>query len=162
MNLSPSAERVQRALQEKGLSLRVVELPASTRTAVEAARAVGCQVGQIVKSLVFRTTESNQPVLVLASGANRVDEEKLGALLSEPVAKADADFVRERSGFAIGGVPPVGHLDAILTFIDEDLLQYDELWAAAGTPHAVFRLTPNDLTRVTGGGVIQIVSQDEA
>jgi prolyl-tRNA editing enzyme YbaK/EbsC (Cys-tRNA(Pro) deacylase) len=158
MSLSPSAQRVQQALLEKGLPLQVVELPASTRTAVEAAQAIGCQVGQIVKSLVFRTVESDQPILVLASGTNRVDEQKLAALLSQPVAKADADFVHERTGFAIGGVPPVGHTQMIPTFIDQDLLQYDELWAAAGTPHAVFRLTPGDLERITDGRVAQITN----
>jgi prolyl-tRNA editing enzyme YbaK/EbsC (Cys-tRNA(Pro) deacylase) len=162
MNLSPSAQRVQQALQEKGLSLQVVELPASTRTAVEAAQAIGCQVGQIVKSLVFRTIESDQPILVLASGSNRVDEQRLAALLSQPVAKADADFVHERTGFAIGGVPPVGHAQVIPTFIDQDLLQYDELWAAAGTPHAVFRLTPDDLERITDGRVAQIAPLGKA
>jgi prolyl-tRNA editing enzyme YbaK/EbsC (Cys-tRNA(Pro) deacylase) len=156
MNLSPSAQRVQRALQEKGLSLQVVELPDSTRTAVEAAQAIGCQVGQIVKSLVFRTTESEQPVLVLASGANRVDEKRITALLSEPITRADAGFVRERTGFAIGGVPPMGHVEAMPTFIDQDFLQYAELWAAAGTPHAVFRLTPDDLIRITAGRVAHI------
>jgi prolyl-tRNA editing enzyme YbaK/EbsC (Cys-tRNA(Pro) deacylase) len=156
MNLSPSAQRVQRALQEKGLSLQVIELPDSTRTAVEAAQAIGCQVGQIVKSLVFRTTESEQPILVLTSGANRVDEKSITALISEPVTRADAGFVRERTGFAIGGVPPVGHVEAMPTFIDQDFLQYAELWAAAGTPHAVFRLTPDDLIRITAGQVARI------
>lgn len=156
MNLSPSAQRVQSALKEKGVPLQVIELPSSTRTAVEAAQAVGCQVGQIVKSLIFRTSENNQPILVLASGANRVDESRIGILLSEQVSKADADFVRERSGFAIGGVPPLGHLETMPTFIDQDLLDYDEIWAAAGTPHAVFRLTPDDLIRITSGDVIRI------
>lgn len=162
MNLSPSAQRVQRALQEKGLSLQVVELPDSTRTALEAAQAIGCQVGQIVKSLVFRTSQGQQPVLVLASGANRVDEKIIAALLAEPVSRADADFVRERTGFAIGGVPPVGHLKAMPAFIDKDLLQFGELWAAAGTPHAVFRLTPDDLIRITAGRVIRTAPQDRA
>jgi prolyl-tRNA editing enzyme YbaK/EbsC (Cys-tRNA(Pro) deacylase) len=156
MNLSPSAQKVQRTLQEKGLSLQVVELPASTRTAVDAAKAVGCQVGQIVKSLIFRARQTDRPILVLTSGANRVDEKIIGRLLSEPITKADADFVRERTGFAIGGVPPVGHLQAMLTFIDQDLLQYDEIWAAAGTPHAVFRLTPDDLVRITAGSTVHI------
>jgi prolyl-tRNA editing enzyme YbaK/EbsC (Cys-tRNA(Pro) deacylase) len=161
MKLSPSAQRVQLALQKKGLSLQVVELPASTRTATEAANAIGCQVGQIVKSLVFRTRESNRPILVLASGANRVDESQIGSLLSEQISKADADFVRERTGFAIGGVPPVGHLEAMPTFIDQDLLDYDEIWAAAGTPHAVFRLTPSDLSGITAGHVVKIASADK-
>jgi prolyl-tRNA editing enzyme YbaK/EbsC (Cys-tRNA(Pro) deacylase) len=156
MTLSLSAQKVQDALAELGLSLQVVELPGSTRTAVEAAQAVGCQVGQIVKSLVFRGTQSDKPVLVVASGANRVDEARLGEILGEPTGKADADYVRLRTGFAIGGVPPVGHTEPLAIFIDQDLLQYGEIWAAAGTPHAVFCLTPADLVRITGGRVVQI------
>jgi prolyl-tRNA editing enzyme YbaK/EbsC (Cys-tRNA(Pro) deacylase) len=154
--LSPAAQRVQKALDAFGLSLEVVELPASTRTAVEAAQAAGCTVGQIVKSLVFREAQSGQPVLVLASGANRVDERKLADLLGEPVGKADADFVRSASGFAIGGVPPVGHSQPIRTFIDEDLLAYDVVWAAAGTPNAVFHLAPADLVKITAGTVAEV------
>jgi prolyl-tRNA editing enzyme YbaK/EbsC (Cys-tRNA(Pro) deacylase) len=124
------------------MALQVVELPASTRTALEAASAVGCQVGQIVKSLVFRRQDSEAPLLILASGANRVNEAGVQALLGEAVGKADADFVRLHTGFAIGGVPPLGHPQALVTLIDADLLQYAEIWAAAGTPNAVFRLTP--------------------
>ena len=154
--LSSSAQKVQDALQALGLSLEVVELPASTRTAVEAAQAVGCQVGQIIKSLVFKAKRSKRPVLVLASGQNRVDEWRIEALIEEPLGKADADFVRQHTGFAIGGVPPVGHLEKLPTFIDEDLLGYDELWAAAGTPRAVFRLTPDDLVRMADGQVVRI------
>ena len=103
------------------------------------------------KSLVFRAKESNFPVLVIASGINRVDEKKLKALIGEPVGKADAEYVRENTGFAIGGVPPVGHKKKIKTYIDEDLFQYETIWAAAGTPHAVFRLNPNELLKITGG-----------
>ena len=154
--LSPSAQRVQSALEELGYQLRVVELPASTRTAVEAAQAVGCQVGQIVKSLVFRRKRSLKPVLVIASGANRVDEQRLKERLGEPLGKADADFVRQETGFAIGGVPPLGHIQPIETYIDQDLLNFPEVWAAAGTPHAVFRLDPKELSRMTGGEVVQI------
>jgi len=154
--LSPSAQKVQAALQALGLQLQVVELPGSTRTAVEAAQSVGCQVGQIVKSLVFKGKRSGRPLLVVASGSNRVDERRLEALIGEPLGKADADFVRERTGFAIGGVPPAGHAEPIETYIDADLLQYDEIWAAAGTPHAVFRLTPADLERMTAGRVAEI------
>jgi prolyl-tRNA editing enzyme YbaK/EbsC (Cys-tRNA(Pro) deacylase) len=154
--LSSSAQRVQDALARLGLTLQVVELPDSTRTAVEAARAIGCQVGQIVKSLVFKGKRSERPVLVAASGSNRVDERKIEALISEPLGKADAEFVRQRTGFVIGGVPPVGHSEQLETFIDQDLLQYDEIWAAAGTPHAVFRLTPADLVRITGGRVVDV------
>lgn len=128
--------------------MQVVELPASTRTAAEAATAVGCAVAQIVKSLVFRSLESNHAVLVLVSGTNRVDETRLASHLGEPVAKADANFVRERTGFSIGGVAPVGHETPLRTIVDEDLLALPELWAAAGTPHAVFRLTPKDLRKL--------------
>lgn len=154
--LSPSAQRVQQALQRLDLDLRVVELPDSTRTAEQAAAAIGCQVGQIAKSLVFRAAESDRPVLVIASGANRVNEKAIGALLGEKIVKADADFVRQRTGFAIGGVPPVGHSEPLTTFIDQNLLNYPEIWAAAGTPHAVFRLNAADLLRATGGRVAAI------
>lgn len=154
--LSPSARRVQEALQGLGMTLHVVELPASTRTSAEAAQAVGCTVGQIAKSLVFRGAESGAPILVIASGANRVDEDKLAGLAGEAVAKADADFVRRHTGFVIGGVPPVGHSRPLRTFLDQDLLKFDEIWAAAGTPHAVFRLTPAELQRMTGAPVVAI------
>jgi prolyl-tRNA editing enzyme YbaK/EbsC (Cys-tRNA(Pro) deacylase) len=156
--LSPSARKVQDALERVGLALEVVELPASTRTSAEAAQAVGCSVGQIAKSLVFRATQTETPVLVICSGANRVDEEILAARVGEPVTKANADFVREHTGFAIGGVPPVGHARPIPCFVDEDLLQYPEIWAAAGTPHAVFRLAPEDLLRISQGTVVRIAA----
>jgi prolyl-tRNA editing enzyme YbaK/EbsC (Cys-tRNA(Pro) deacylase) len=149
--LSSSAAKVQAALQTMGLDCQVVELPGSTRTAVEAAQAVGCTVGQIVKSLIFRGKASQRPLLVLASGSNRVDEKRLAALAGEPVEKADAEFTRLHTGFAIGGIPPVGHTEPITTFIDEDLLTFGEVWAAAGTPHAVFRIAPPDLVRASGG-----------
>jgi len=156
MILSPNAQKVQDALAALGMSLQVVELPSSTRTAIEAAQAVGCQVGQIVKSLVFRAAHSDRPVLVVASGANRVNEARLAELLGEPIAKADADYVRLRTGFAIGGVPPLAHAEPLTIFIDQDLVQYTEIWAAAGTPHAVFCLTPAQLVTMTGGAVVQI------
>ena len=154
--LSPSARKVQNALETQGLSLEVIELPGSTRTAAEAAQAVGCHVGQIVKSLVFKTKRSKRPILVLTSGQNRVNERRIEAIIDEPLGKADADFVRKYTGFAIGGVPPVGHLEHLETFVDGDLLQYDFLWAAAGTPHAVFRLTPEDLVNISAGRVITV------
>ena len=154
--LRSSAQKVQDVLRALGFQFEVVELPASTRSAAEAANSVGCQVGQIAKSLVFKTKHTQRPVLVIASGANRVDEAKIGELAGEPIEKADADFVREHTGFVIGGVPPVGHLELLLTFIDEDLLIYKEIWAAAGTPHAVFCLIPQDLVRLTGGQVVNI------
>jgi prolyl-tRNA editing enzyme YbaK/EbsC (Cys-tRNA(Pro) deacylase) len=154
--LKPSARRVEAALAELGFGFEVREFPASTRTSAEAAAAVGCRLGQIAKSLVFRAKTSGRPVLVIASGANRVDEKKLGRLLGEKTGRADADFVRAKTGFAIGGVPPVGHAEPPVTLIDRDLLNFDEIWAAAGTPNAVFRLTPNDLVKMTGGQVTEL------
>jgi len=154
--LSGSVRRVQDALAAQGLDLRVVEFPQSTRTAAEAAAVVGCDVAQIVKSLVFRGRESGRFLLVLASGANRVDEAAIGALVGEAVERGTPDFVREASGFAIGGVPPVGHATPPLTLIDEDLLAHGEVWAAAGTPNAVFRLEPRQLPRLTGGTVARV------
>jgi prolyl-tRNA editing enzyme YbaK/EbsC (Cys-tRNA(Pro) deacylase) len=133
-----------------------VELPDSTRSAAEAAQAIGCRVAQIAKSLVFRGRSTDRPILAIVSGANRVDEGRLGELVAEPAAKADAEYVRRRTGYAIGGVPPVGHAEPLVCLIDEDLLQYDEIWAAAGTPRAVFRLTPGDLQRITGGRVVSV------
>jgi prolyl-tRNA editing enzyme YbaK/EbsC (Cys-tRNA(Pro) deacylase) len=155
-NLSASAQKVQDALKAMGFAMQVVELPASTRTAVEAAQAVGCDVGQIVKSLIFKGRDSGRPLLLLVSGANRVDLEKAAVTVGEALEKADADFVRQHTGFAIGGVPPVGHTEALDTLIDVDLLQYSQVWAAAGTPNAVFCLAPADLERVTGGRVVKI------
>jgi Cys-tRNA(Pro) deacylase len=154
--LSSSAQKVQQALAGFGLDCRVKELSASTRTADEAAQAVGCDVGQIVKSLVFRGKTSGCGVFVVASGANQVNEKVLAALVGEKIDKADADFVREQTGYAIGGVPPVGHAVPLTTFVDEDLLQYQELWAAAGTPNALFSLTPAQLCLITSGTVAQI------
>jgi Cys-tRNA(Pro) deacylase len=149
--LSPSAQKVQEALKALGFPYQVMELPETTRTAAEAARAIGCQVEQIAKSLVFKTGRTHRPILVIASGAHRVDEERLASLLGEPVEKADANFVRQRTGFVIGGVPPVGHSEPLETFIDDQLMRYERIWAAAGTPHAVFELTPADLVKMTGG-----------
>lgn len=155
--LNASAQKVQDALDARGYThCRVVEMPDSTRTAAEAAAAIGCTVAQIAKSLVFRGTESGDPVLVIASGTNRVDPQRLAALLGEPVEKPDADYVRERTGFVIGGVPPLGHSEPLRTFIDRDLLAFDDIWAAAGTPRAVFRLSPDDLVSMTGGEVVEI------
>jgi prolyl-tRNA editing enzyme YbaK/EbsC (Cys-tRNA(Pro) deacylase) len=155
-SLSPSAQKVQDALEAKGYSLEVVELPESTRTAAEAAQAIGCQVGQIVKSLVFRTEKSKRPILVVASGTNRVNEKRIGQLLGEPIGKADAGFVRQQTGFVIGGVPPLGHDQPVPTFIDQDLIQYEQVWAAAGTPYAVFRLSPEHLEDMTRGQIVDV------
>jgi prolyl-tRNA editing enzyme YbaK/EbsC (Cys-tRNA(Pro) deacylase) len=156
MTLSRAAQSIQDALAGKGLTTRVVELASSTRTAEDAARSIGCEVAQIVKSLIFRTADTGKPVLVLASGANRVNERTIAEHVGERIAKADAAFARETTGFAIGGIPPLGHKQPIATFIDEDLLAHAELWAAAGTPNAVFCLAPSALTALTGGKVISI------
>lgn len=145
--LPPAAQRVQAALQRLGLALTVREFPQGTRTAQDAAAAVGCAVGQIVKSLIFKAADGSG-VLVLASGVNRVDEAKVAAVLGQAIGKADADFVRATTGFAIGGVPPLAHSEPLHTLIDEDLLQHDVIWAAAGTPNAVFRLTPSELRQL--------------
>lgn len=154
--LSDSAQRVQDVLAAHGITAQVVELPDSTRTAQEAAGAIGCDVAQIVKSLVFKTREEERPVLILTSGSNRVNEKKVGRAIDDHIVKADADFVREHTGFAIGGVPPVGHIEPPITIIDEDLLQYGEIWAAAGTPFAVFRLTPDELLEIAPGQVLAV------
>jgi len=158
-SLSSSAQRVQASLDSFGLRLQVVELPDSTRTAQDAAHAIGCKVGQIAKSLIFKAKETYRPLLVVTSGSNLVDVGSIERLAGEKISLADADFVREHTGFAIGGVPPVGHKSIIVTFIDEDLLKYDEIWAAAGTPHAVFRLSGDALVEATGGKVISVTEQ---
>jgi prolyl-tRNA editing enzyme YbaK/EbsC (Cys-tRNA(Pro) deacylase) len=155
-NLSSSADKVQQALNEFGVPCQVVEMPQSTLTAEDAARAVGCRVGQIVKSLIFRGKKSQEALLVATSGSNRVNEKKISTLISEPISQADPDFVREKTGFAIGGVPPVGHVQQIRIFIDEDLLQYEEIYAAAGNPRALFKLTPADLQKITDGQVVSV------
>ncbi|MBY0293629.1 MAG: YbaK/EbsC family protein [Alphaproteobacteria bacterium] len=154
--LSKSAQSVQNTLLEKDLEFIVIELPSSTRTAVEAAETIGCDVAQIIKSLVFRAKQSHKPILVLASGINRVNEKILSELVGEKIEKADADFTRKVTGFAIGGVPPVGHSQPIETFIDEDLLKFNKLWAAAGTPNAVFSLDSVNLKDLTQGKVAAI------
>jgi prolyl-tRNA editing enzyme YbaK/EbsC (Cys-tRNA(Pro) deacylase) len=152
--MSPSARRVQDVLKALGLSSQVTEMSATTRSAEDAARAVGCAVGQIAKSLVFKGARSHRAVLMITSGANRVNESALARLLGEPILKADADFVRRTTGFAIGGVPPVGHCEPLTMLIDEDLLRYPEIWAAAGTPRTVFKLTPQELQTITAGRVV--------
>lgn len=155
--LSKSAKSVQDALFEKGLSLQVLELSSSTRTAQDAANTIGCEVGQIVKSLLFKTIKTNQPILILASGVNRVNEKTIESVIHEKIEKADAHFTREVTGFAIGGIPPVGHQSKIDTIlIDEDLFKFEMLWAAAGTPNSVFSLHPADLKILTHGIVVSI------
>jgi prolyl-tRNA editing enzyme YbaK/EbsC (Cys-tRNA(Pro) deacylase) len=154
--MHPSAQRVQTVLNALGFPGQVVELEASTRTAIEAAQAAGCEVGQIVKSLVFRLDPAGEPILVLVSGSNRVHEKHLGRLLGGTLVRPDADFVHAISGYAIGGIPPVGHKTPLKTYIDEDLLQYETIWAAAGTSNAVFQITPPELVKISGGQVINV------
>lgn len=156
MSLPAAAQRVQAALEAHGLDVRIREFPTSTRTAADAAASIGCTVAQIAKSLVFRGERTGRAILVVASGANRVDEARLGVVVQEPIGRADAAFVRERTGYAIGGVPPVAHSEPPIVVIDEDLLGLEEIWAAAGTPNAVFRLTPAELVAITGGQVARI------
>jgi prolyl-tRNA editing enzyme YbaK/EbsC (Cys-tRNA(Pro) deacylase) len=149
--------RVTASLAAHGLEqLPMREFDERTATAADAAAAIGTSVGRIVKSLVFMAGE--QPILVLASGPNRVDVDKVGRIVGRRITRANADQVREVTGFAIGGVPPVGHPRALATYVDQDLLQYDEVWAAAGTPNAVFCIEPRDLVRITGG-VVDDVAQ---
>ncbi|BDG01478.1 YbaK/EbsC family protein [Anaeromyxobacter oryzae] len=156
MPLKASAQKVQDALRAAGFSNTVVELADSARTAADAAAAVGCDVGQIVKSLLFEAKPSGRAVLVAASGSHRVDEHAIAAVVGERIGRASAEFVRERTGFAIGGVPPIGHARPVVAIVDEALLGYERVWAAAGHPHAVFALTPAELLRMTGGTVARI------
>jgi prolyl-tRNA editing enzyme YbaK/EbsC (Cys-tRNA(Pro) deacylase) len=155
--LSSSAKRIQDALSALGAPFEVVELPDSTRTAVDAAQAIGCSVEQIAKSIVFRTAAGKQPVLVIASGVHRIDERKVSEYVGEAVEKADAAFVREKTGYSIGGVPPVGHAVPIPVIMDETLLEYPEIWAAAGNPHAVFKITGADLRKISKATVKPVV-----
>jgi prolyl-tRNA editing enzyme YbaK/EbsC (Cys-tRNA(Pro) deacylase) len=153
--LSPSAQRVQDALAASGVVTTITEYDVPARTSAEAAVVLGCAVGQIAKSLVFRAA-SGTPLLVIASGANRVDEAKVATLAGEAIAKADAAFVRAATGYAIGGIPPLGHEKPMRTFIDRNLLQYATVYAAGGTPHAMFPIAPADLVRVAGGTVSEV------
>ncbi len=155
--MKAATERVVAALAMAGIVAEVKEFAQSTRTAEEAAAAIGTTVGQIVKSLVFLAGE--QPILALVSGANRADVALLGRAANAPIGRAPADVVRAATGFAIGGVPPLGHASALPTFIDRDLLAYNEVWAAAGTPNSVFRITPGELARVTGGTVVELATR---
>jgi prolyl-tRNA editing enzyme YbaK/EbsC (Cys-tRNA(Pro) deacylase) len=154
--LKPSAQKVQDALLALGYANRIVEFADSTRTAAEAAAAVGCTVGQIAKSIIFQGHTTHRPILIITSGANRVHEKRAGERIGEKLDKAAAELVRTATGYAIGGVPPLAHAQPLTTYIDQDLLQYEEIWAAAGHPHAVFRLTPAELLSMTGGQVIQV------
>jgi len=156
--LSSAAQRVQDELVRLGFTNTVIELSVPVRTAADAAREAGCDVAQIVKSLIFRATASGRGVLVLTSGANHADEAKLAAHLGEAIGRADAKFVREHTGFAIGGVPPIAHATPMVTLIDDHLLTLGTLWAAAGHPNSLFRLTPDELVRMSGGTVAHIAA----
>jgi prolyl-tRNA editing enzyme YbaK/EbsC (Cys-tRNA(Pro) deacylase) len=152
----PAVERVRAALTAAGVAVEILALPDAARTARAAADAIGCDVAQIANSLVFRGEPSDTALLVMTSGANRVDTARVAALVGESIGKADAAFVRAATGFVIGGVAPVGHVAPVRTLIDRDLLRHAEIWAAAGHPHTVFRLTPDALLRLTGGTVVEV------
>ena len=156
--LSRSSARVAEELRRLGADCEVKEMPDSTRTAADAAAALGCSVAQIVKSLVFRSVAADEAVLVLLSGADRVDEGRLAEVVGEEVEQATGKFVRARTGFAIGGVPPVAHSEPIATYLDEHLLDHALVWAAAGTPRAVFSIGPADLVRVTSARVVAVAA----
>lgn len=154
--LPPSAQRVQEALFAAGLDSRVIELAVAARTSAQAADALGVEVGQIAKSLVFRASNSGRAVLVIAAGDRRVDEQRLATLLGEPIERAAPEFVRENSGFAIGGVAPIGHARTMMTFVDTSLRRFPELWAAGGTPHCVFPIAPDALMLVSAGTEVDV------
>ncbi|WP_342511490.1 YbaK/EbsC family protein [Sporosarcina sp. FSL K6-1522] len=154
--LTDSIQQVQDKLQTLGHPNEIVQLTDSARTAQEAADALGCEVAQIAKSIIFRLKSTNEPLLVVASGINRINEKLIARTLEDKLGKADADFVREKTGFVIGGVPPLGHKEPVHTLIDEDLFQYDTIWAAAGHPKAVFQLTPHELESMTKGQVVAV------
>jgi len=155
MALPDTAQRVADLLAALGHDKPVVLLPASGKTSAEAAAGLGCGVAEIAKSIVFRRLSDDAAVMVIASGANRVDEQKVTAIVGA-VGRADARFVKERIGYAIGGVCPIGHLEKTLMLIDQDLLQLGSVWAAAGHPHAVFNLTPQQLVAMTGAQVADV------
>jgi prolyl-tRNA editing enzyme YbaK/EbsC (Cys-tRNA(Pro) deacylase) len=153
--LPASAQRVQSALDALGVDARVIELPVAARTAQQAADALGIEVGRIAKSLVFCTAVSQRPVLVVAAGDRRVDEGRLASVLGEGIARATPEFVRAHTGFAIGGVAPVGHSGELVTFVDASLCRFDTVWAAGGTPHCVFPIAPAALLAASGGREIE-------
>ena len=151
-----SVNRVAVAAEAAGLSIEIRLMPASTRTAEDAAAACNCAVAQIVKSLIFKGKASGRPYLLLVSGKNRVNEKAVAAALGEEIVRPDADFVRAATGFAIGGIPPLGHATPLPPWLDEDLLQFGTVWAAAGTPSAVFAVDPKALAQATGARVISV------
>jgi prolyl-tRNA editing enzyme YbaK/EbsC (Cys-tRNA(Pro) deacylase) len=156
---NPGVVRVRAALDTAGVASAIVELPGAARTAQAAATFLGCEVGQIANSLVFRAERSGNAVLVMSSGARRVDIARLAATVGEPIGKADAAFVRERTGFAIGGVPPVGHATPLAAYVEKSLAAHQKIWAAAGHPHTVFPLTYDELVRITGGMQVEVAAE---
>ena len=149
-------ERFRRWIEERDLAYSPLMLDDAATTAMQAAQALNCSVSQIAKSLIFCGQESNSALLVIASGTNRVDEERVAAHIGEPIGRVDAAFVREHTGYAIGGVPPFAHRTPLKTLVDEDLLSFDTIWAAAGHPKSVFELTPEELVELTAGDVTHI------
>ncbi len=154
--LKEAEQRVAQAGRALGLEIEVRQMGRSTRTAGEAAEAIGCDVAQIVKSLIFRGKASGKPYLILVSGANRVDEAAVTPHLGEAPGRADAQFVRDVTGYAIGGIPPFGHREPFEVFLDRDLMAHEVVWAAAGTPDSMFALPAHDLQRVTGARIIPV------
>jgi prolyl-tRNA editing enzyme YbaK/EbsC (Cys-tRNA(Pro) deacylase) len=155
--MHPSAQKVADAAHELGLDVEIVEFAQTTRTAQEAADAIGCEVAQIVKSLLFTVDE--QPIMALMSGVNQLDFGKLAALRNtsrNKIKRPDADTVKAATGFSIGGVPPFGHVSALPVYVDEDLLRFDVVWAAAGTPFAVFAIAPDELVEASGGTAVDL------
>jgi prolyl-tRNA editing enzyme YbaK/EbsC (Cys-tRNA(Pro) deacylase) len=155
-SLPASAQRVQGALDALGIASRVIELPVAARTSQQAADALGVEVGRIAKSLVFRGSRSGRPLLVIAAGDRRVDEARIAQALGEPIERAAPGFVREHTGFAIGGVAPLGHAQVLMTFVDASLRRFDTIWAAGGTPHCVFQIGPTALLAASRGREIDV------
>lgn len=154
--ISPSAARVQEFLRDNGFQYEVLELRESTRTAQEAANSVGCTVSQIAKSLVFKEKTTNTPILIIAAGSNRVNTKKVERATGMKLGRADGNYVKDAVGFAIGGVPPAGHLRPLTTILDPDLKKHETIWAAAGSPQALFEMPSADLERLTGGKWIEL------
>lgn len=154
--LSKGAKRFKEVCNSSGFKCEIIEFSETTRTSADAAKVIGCKVEQIAKSIVFKTKNTNKSVLVIASGSNRINESRMGDIIGEPIEKSDANFVLEKTGYVIGGVPPFGHKEKIETFIDEDLLKYNEIWAAAGNPNAVFKLTPDDIKKIPDCMILRV------
>ncbi|MCY4149032.1 MAG: YbaK/EbsC family protein [Gammaproteobacteria bacterium] len=154
--LKSSTQRVQAYLNSRGFDLRVQQIPETTRTAAEAAKAVNCDVSCIAKSLIFQNRDNHEPLLIIASGGNRVDLEKAGEVIGSKLERADAGFARKHTGYSIGGIPPVAHVKPINTLLDQDLRLNPVIWAAAGTPNSLFSLTPDELQDLTGASWAEI------